>query len=379
MKFARLVLANLGRNKRRTALTILSVALAFFLFATLRSVLTTLDNARELGSVSRLITINATGLTFPVRQAQVPRVQAVEGIKSVSWSNWFGGIYQRPEDFFAQFAIDAETFLPMYPEIQLPDDQRAAFMAERNAAIVGKGLMEKFGWKLGQNVTLKGTIFGGDWDFVIRGVYTPSEAAFGDQNFYFRYDYLYEKSGRRAEPGWFVLQLHDPSQAAEISERVDAMFKNSQTPTKTQTEKAFSAGFVTMWGNVAFLMRAIGTAVFFAILFVAANTMMMAARERVGEIAVLKTVGFQDGTIFGIVIAEAAIMTLVGGAIGLLGARLLFSSTHALDGFLPGFGVRPGTLALGFGIAAALGLISGAIPAWQAARLSVVQALRRVA
>jgi putative ABC transport system permease protein len=157
------------------------------------------------------------------------------------------------------------------------------------------------------------------------------------------------------------------------------MFRNSQTPTKTETEKAFSAGFVGMWGNVAFLMRAIGTAVFFAILFVAANTMMMAARERVGEIGVLKTLGFQDGTVFGIVIAEASIMTLLGGAIGLLGARVLFGSTHALDAFLPGFSVQPSTLAIGFSIALGLGLISGAIPAWQAARLSVVQALRRVA
>jgi putative ABC transport system permease protein len=379
MKFARLVFANLGRNKRRTILTILSVTLAFFLFATLRSVLTTLANASQLGSEARLIATNATGLTFPVREAQVPRLQAVEGVKSVAWADWFGGVYQRPEDFFAQFAIDAKTFLPMYPEIQLPDDQRNAFLAERNAAIVGKGLMEKFGWKLGQTVTLKGTIYPGDWDFVIRGIYTPLDRAFGDLNFYFRYDYLYEKSERRAQPGWFILQLNDPNQAAAVSERVDAMFKNSQTPTKTQTEKAFSASFVKMWGNVEFLMRAIGTAVFFAILFVSANTMMMAARERVGEIAVLKTLGFQDGTIFGIVISEAAIMTILGGALGLLGATVLFNFTHGLDAFLPGFGVRPSTLVLGFTIAVLLGLISGIIPAWQGARLSVVQALRKVA
>jgi putative ABC transport system permease protein len=379
MTFGGLILKNLGRNKRRTVLTVLSVALAFFLFASLRSVLTTLAKASELGSESRLVVTNATGITFPMRQSQVPRLQAVEGIKSVSWSNWFGGIYDKPENFFAQFAIDAETLLPMYPEIQMPADQRAAFLAERTAAIVGKGLMEKFGWKLGQTVILKGTFVPGDWPFQIRAVYTASDPSFGDQNFYFHYTYLYEKSGRRVEPGWFVLQLSDPSRAPAISARVDTMFKNSQTPTKTQTEKAFSAGFVTMWGNVAFLMRAIGTAVFFAILFVAANTMMMAARERVGEIGVLKTLGFQDGTVFGIVIAEATIITLLGGAIGLLGARVLFGSTHALDGFLPGFAVQGSTLAIGFGIAAALGLISGAVPAWQAARLSVVQALRRVA
>ena len=346
MKFARLVLANLGRNKRRTILT---------------------------------ISTNAMGVTFLVRQSQQPRIQALEGVKSVSWANWFGGVYQRPEDFFAQFAIDAETFLPMYPEIRLPADQRAAFMAERSAAFVGKGLMEKFGWHLGQTVTLKGTIYPGTWDFVIRGAYTPSDPSFGDLNFYFHYAYLYEKSGRQAEPNWWVLQLSDPSQAAALSQRVDDMFKNSQTPTKTGTEKAFSAGFVKMWGNVEFLMRAIGTAVFFAILFVAANTMMMAVRERVGEIAVLKTVGFQDGTVFGIIIAEAAIMTLLGGTLGLLGAKLLFGATHAFNGFLPGFAVQGSTLALGFAIAGAMGLVAGSVPAWQSARLSVVQALRKVA
>ena len=379
MTFGGLVLKNLGRNKRRTILTVLSVALAFFLFATLRSVLTTLDKASELGSESRLVVLNATGLTFPLRMAQVPRLQAVEGVKSVSWSDWFGAIYDEPKNFFAQFAIDAETFLPMYPEIQVPADQRAAFMAERNAAIMGKRLMEKFGWKLGQTVTLKGTIYQGNWDFVIRGVYTTPDPAFNDQSMYFHYAYLYEKSDRQAQPGWFVLQLSDPTQAAAISTRVDEMFKNSQTPTKTETEKAFSAGFVTMWGNVSFLMSAIGTAVFFAILFVSANTMMMSARERIGEIAVLKTLGFQDGTIFGIVIAESAIITLLGGTIGLVTAWALFSNTHALEGFLPGFGVRPETLAMGFAIAIVLGVISGAVPAWQGARLSVVQALRKVA
>ncbi len=379
MKFFRLVLANLGRNKLRTTLTLLSVVLAFFLFSTLRSVLTTLDKAGEVGSESRLVVLNKTGLTFPVRASQLPRLQAMDGIKSVGWADWFGGIYgDRPNDFFANFAID-EVYLAQYPEIQISDDQRAAFLSERKAAIVGKGLMEKFGWKLGQNVTLKGSIYPGDWEFVIRAVYTPPDAAFGDQNFYFRYDYLYEGTNRRAEPGWFVIELKDPAQAAEVSQRVDAAFENSQTPTKTQTEKAFGASFVSMWGNVAFLMRAIGTAVFFAILFVSANTMMMAARERIGEIGVLKTIGFQDGVIFGIVISEAVAITVIGGALGLFAAYGLFNNTHALDAFLPGFRVERSTLVIGFAIALGLGLVSGLIPAWQGARLPVVEALRRVA
>ena len=276
MKFARLVWANLLRNKRRTVLTIASVAIAFFPFATLRSVLTTLDAAKEVGSESRLSVTNAIGITFPLQASQEGRLQALEGVTSVASANWFGGVYQRPEDFFAQFAVESDVFFPMYPELQVPDDQMKAYMAEQTAAIVGKGLMQKFGWRLGQTVTLKGTIFAGDWPFTIRGVYTPSNASIPDLNLYFHYKYLYERSGRRAQPGWFVIQLKDPSQAAGLSQRIDQLFKNSSSPTKTETERAFQAGFVTMWGNVAFLMRAVGTAVFFAILFVAANTMMMA-------------------------------------------------------------------------------------------------------
>ena len=269
MKFARLVRANLFRNKRRSLLTVLSVAVAFFLFGTLRSVVTTLDAASELGSESRLVTSSATGITFVLPEAHAQRLAAFEGVKSVSWANWFGGYYTDPNDFFAQFAIAAETYLPMYPEIQIPEGQAEAFLAERTAALVGVGLMEKYGWRLGQTVTLKGTIFSGDWEFTIRAVYTPENPSFGDETMFFHYDYLYERTQRRISPGWFILQLDDPDQAAVIASRIDAMFENSTAPTKTETERAWQAGFVTMWGNIGFLVKAIGTAVFFAILLVA--------------------------------------------------------------------------------------------------------------
>jgi putative ABC transport system permease protein len=378
MTIAGLIRANLFRNKKRTLLTIGSVMIAFFLFGTLRSFITTLDAAAAVGSEARLITSSASGITFVLPEAHANRLTAVPGVKGVSWSNWFGGYYQNPQDFFAQFAIQAETYLPMYPELQITAGDKDTFLRERTAALVGVGLLEKYGWQVGQTVTLKGTIFAGDWEFVIRAAYTPSDPAFGDANMYFHYQYLYERVPGMS-PGWFVLELDRPDQAAEIAAAIDAQFKNSTAPTKTETERAFSAGFITMWGNIGFLVRAIGTAVFFAILFVAANTMMMAVRERIGEIAVLKTLGFPNGTVFGLVLAESLMITLLGGAIGLGLAKVAFLGNNPMASFFPGFGVTNGTLILGLALALALGLVSGTIPAIQSARLSVVDALRRVA
>lgn len=379
MKFARLVWVNLMRNKRRTALTTLSVVVALFLFSTLRSVITAFDSAAKVASESRLITQAAMGITFLLPQSYLSRLQAVDGVQSVSWANWFGGVYIEPENFFGQFAVDAETYFPLYPEISIPDDQYAAFMGERTAAIVGRRLMDRFGWSVGQTIVLQGTIVPGDWEFTIRGVYTPADASMGEEVFFFHYDYMYEMTNGRIVPGWYVLGLDDPDQAPAITATIDAMFENSSNPTKTQTERAWQTGFITMWGNVEVLVRTIGMAVFFAILLVAANTMMMAARERIAEHAVLKTLGFRNGHLFGIVLAEAVVITAVGGAIGIFGAKLLFGPDNPINSFIPGFAVLPGTMLLGFGFALLLGLVSGIVPAWQAARLSVVQALRGAA
>jgi putative ABC transport system permease protein len=195
----------------------------------------------------------------------------------------------------------------------------------------------------------------------------------------FHYDYLYEKSNRQASPGWYIMRLSDPGRAAEISQQIDDLFRSSPAPTKTGTERAFQASFITMWGNIAFLVRAIGTAVFFAILLVAANAMMMSARERTREIAVLKTLGFSGALVFALVIGEALAITLLGGAVGLGGGKALLDSFKAMDTFLPGFSVKPSTMALGLSIAAGLGILAGLVPAWQAMRLPVVTALRRLA
>lgn len=379
MKFARLIWANLTRNKRRTILTVLSVAVALFLFATLRSVLTTLDAAVKVGSETRLITRNAISLVFSLPQSYAERLRAVDGVEGASWANWFGGVYRDPQDFFASFAVDADTYFPLYPEIQVPPAEMRAFMAERTAAMVGGELLERYGWKVGDTVTLRGTIFPGDWPFTIRAVYHPTTPYIDESSFMFHWDYLYERSERQADPGWYILKLSNPDLAPTVAEKIDDMFRNSSAATKTSTERAFQASFVTMYGNIGFFLGAIGMAVFFAILLVAANTMMMAARERTTEYAVLKALGYGDKLLFGLVLAEAALVTLVGGALGVVGAKLLFGSTTFLDAFFPGFGVTWPTIALGLAIAVAIGLLAGLIPALRAARLPVVQALRQVA
>jgi putative ABC transport system permease protein len=374
-----MVLANLGRHKRRTVLTILSVAMALFLFASLRSVVTTLNSGAEVSSASRMVVQNASAIVFTLPQSYAERIKTVPHVQAVTWENWFGGKYGDGKKFFAQFAIEPESFIAMYPEMGIAPEAAKEFMRERSAAIVGEGLIKAFGWKVGQNVTIQGTIYPGDWTFTIRGIYHPTEKAYGDDSFIFRYDYLYEKYPAQVTPGWFVLRIDDPSAAPQVAKAIDDQFRNSPAPTKTGTEAAFSAGFATMWGNVKGLMTTIGMAVVFAILLVTANAMMMSQRERTSEVAVLKTIGFKDVTVFGLVIVEAAVISLTGAVLGLTAAVFLPRLT-GMDsgGFLPGFHVTGGTITIGLGVALLLTIASGVIPALGAARLPVVQALRRV-
>jgi len=379
VKFLPLVLANLGRHKRRTLLTIASVALTLFLFASLRTVVTTLAATAQFGGARRLVATNATGIVFPLPLAYANRIKAVPGVEAVSWANWFGGRYGDGKRFFANFAVDAESYLAMYPEIVMPPDQRDAFLHDKSSALIGKRLLTQFGWRLGQNVTLQGTIFPGDWTFTVRAVYTPTDPVIGDDVLIFHHTLFDERIGRAGIAGWYIVQIDHPDHAAGIAKAIDDMFRNSSAPTKTGTEREFQASFATMWGNVSLLMGTIGLAVVFAILLVTANAMMMSARERTGEVAVLKTIGFSDRTLFTLVMLEAGVVALTGAAIGLGGAKLLYRATNFNGlGFLPGFDVSPATLLLGAGVALGLMLASGLVPAVRAARLPVVQALRHV-
>ncbi len=393
MSFLSLVFVNLGRNKLRTILTMLSVTVALFLFCTLGGVLDTLQSAIKVGSETRLITRNAISLVFPLPLAYRDRIAAVPGVEDVGYANWFGGQDPKdPHNFFQQLAV-SDNYLGMYADdieimaaspseaaVALPpgaDPRLAAYMAEQNACVVGQKLMERMGWKLGQTITLKGTIYIGDWPFTIRAVYRSKTKAMRDESMYFHWRYLSEKGmGGQGLAGDFVFKLADPSRAAAIARQVDALFENSANATHTETERAFIAGFVSMYGNLPFVLRVIGFAVVFSILLIAANTMMTSFRERITEIGVLKTLGFSDGKVFALVLAEAAVITLGGGLAGALLAHLL------LDGrdlrVLPPMVLDWGNVGVGLAVAALVGAVSGLLPAWQASRLRIVAALRRV-
>ena len=379
MKFLGLLWANLTRHRWRTFLTIASVALALFLFASLQTVVTTLASSAKFGSATRLVTTNATGFVLPLPVAYANRLQTIEGVQKVTWANWFGGQYGDRTRFFATFAIDAESYLELYPEMSVPADQKQAFLQDKGGALIGVRLLDIFGWKVGQNITLQGTIFPGDWTFTIRGVYTPTDPAINDDALMFHWDYLDERNQRAGHAGWYILQIDDPNNAPRVAKAIDDLFRSSPSPTKTGTEQAFNASFATMFGNVSLLMGTIGMAVVFAILLVTANAMMMSMRERTRELAVLKTIGFTDRRLFGLVMLEAGLITVTGAVIGLGGAKALYRLTKFnAGGFLPGFDVTPKTLAIGAVIAVVLMLASGLAPAMRAARLPVVTALRNV-
>jgi putative ABC transport system permease protein len=395
MNLLTLVLVNLGRKKIRTLLTLGSVTVALFLFCVLGGVLDTLQEAIKVGSETRLITRNKISLIFPMPLAYRPRIEAVPGVTRVAVQNWFGG--QDPKDphaFYAQFAVD-EPFYQIYGNdleivqaseptgLTPPGDQNpklAAYFAEQTACVVGQKLMDKMGWKLGQTITVNGTIYPGSWPFTIRAVYHAKKKSFGEETMFFHFKYLEQKGmGGQGQAGIYVLALADPSHASAIGQQVDAMFENSAAATRTESEAAFQAGFVSMYGNVPFLLRVIGLAIVFSILLIAANTMVMAIRERTNEFGVLKTLGFSDGTIFGLVLAEAAIITLGGGLLGAFLAKFLIEgSGFNFGGFLPPMSVYWGTVVTGVAIAVVIGAVSGLIPAWQASRLKIVDALRRV-
>ena len=379
MKFLPLILANLKRHKIRTTLTILSVVAALFLFASLRSVLTTLRTNAQFGGARRLVTLNATGLVFPMPVSYANKIKSLRGVHSVSWANWFGGKYGDNKAFFGQFAIDPESYLAMYPEVAMPAEQKEAFLNEKTAAVIGTRLAERFGWKLGQNVTLEGTIFPGAWTFTIRGIYTPTNPAIGDDQMFFHWDYFDERVGRWGQAGWFIVEMDSTADAGTVAKALDDQFRNSSTATKTGTEQAFQASFAGMLGNLSLLLGFIGTAVVFAILLVTANAMMMSANERTGEVAVMKTIGYSDRTLFGLVLAEAGLIAIVGSGLGLGIAKAFYPVVKFNGfGFLPGFHVTAATMAWGALLTVVLMLASGLIPALRAARMPIVQALRKV-
>ena len=391
MKFAPLILKHLRKNWIRTLSTVLAMAVCILLFCTLHTVVEAVNFGLHAGNADRLVTRHYVSLVFNLPLNYKQKVEAIPGVKKVVMNWWFGGIYRDPKYFFANIATEPQAFLEVYPEIMLPPDQKEAWFHDRRGCIVGRKLAQHFGWKVGDTFEMESTIppyrVGRPFDFVIDGIYDTDEAKYPatDLNsMYFDYHYLYEATGRNLGIGWLTEKIDDPKHAGAISKAIDAEFENSDTPTKTETEQAFLAGFVAMAGNLAFLLNGIGLAVAFTILLVTANTMSIAVRERQQEIGVLKTLGFSSGLVLMLILSEALLIGALGGAVGILiSAGILHILPQVpmigdiVAGF-PNFGLSAQTTALGVGIALLLGLLAGFFPAMTGYRARITEVLRQV-
>jgi putative ABC transport system permease protein len=384
MKFLGLILKGMRRSRRRTALTVLSVAVAVFLFASLRAVLEGFNAAAEASSSTRIVTIRSTSLIFSMPTSHAAAIRATPGVRDLTWANWFGGIYKDPSNFFAQFAIEPESYLRLYPEIILSPEERRAFLEDRTGCIVGEGLARTYGWKVGDRIVLQVGIpvYGTeDFTFTIRGIYRVGSSSVDNQTMMFHWKYADERSIVPGQVGWYVAEIDDPDRAAPIALAIDRQFANTPNETKTDTERQFQSTFASMFGNLNLLLGSIAVAVVITTLFVAGNTMAMAVRERTTEFAVMRSLGFPAYLLFVFVATEGLLMALVGGVVGAGGAWALVSkdSLGLPTTFVPPFGVDAANLALGVALSGAIGLAAGVVPALTAARLRIVEALRRVA
>ena len=380
MKFRGLIFANLFRKKMRFTLTVGSFAVALFLFGILAVVRGAFGQGVEVAGADRLVVINRTSLIQPLPLSYRDRILRIPGVKTVTHSNWFGGIYQDERNFFPQFAIDVDTQLQVYPEFAVPDDQWQAFLKDRQGAVVGAGLAKRFGWKIGDRIPLKSSLFQGPWEFNLDCIYHGKRPQDDETQFWFQWDRFEEQipQGWKGNVGWYVLRVENPDDAPRIAKTIDDQFSNSPFETKTETEKSFAAGFVKQMGNIELLILSIGGVVFFTLLLVTGNTMAIAVRERTGELAVLKAVGYSDRFVLLLVLAESVVIALVGGVLGLGLAKLFTLGGDPTHGLLPHFFLSPSAMLTGIALALSVGAISGILPAVGAMRLRVVDALRRV-
>jgi putative ABC transport system permease protein len=383
MKLLPLVWKNLWRRKIRTIFTLACVFIAFILFGLLMTIRAAFSFGVNIAGVDRLVLIHKVSLIQPLPIAYKERIAAVPGVTAVAHNTWFGGIYQDPANFFAQVAIEPDVYFPMYPEVKLPPEQMKAWMADRQGAVVGITTARRFGWKIGDRIPIQGTIWrpksgaGDTWEFNIVGIY-DAEPGFDTTNFFFRYDYLDEnRQAGNGLVGWYVVKIDDPSKSVEIAAKFDEMFANSAAETKTTTEKGFVEGFAKQIGDIGAIMVAILSAVLFTILLVAANTMAQAVRERTSEIGVMKTLGFSDGSILALVLGESLFIALLGGGLGLGLAWLFVQQGDPTNGLLPAFFLPAQDMMTGALLMLVLGAVAGALPAVQAMRLRITDALRR--
>ena len=380
-----LVFRNALRHKLRTLLTVVGIVVAIVAFGLLRTVVDAWYAGANASSSARLVTRNAVSLVFSMPLTYAQKIRQVDGVRSVTWANWFGGVYISERNFFAQFAIEPASYLGMYPELVLAADERRAFLADRAGAIAGRKLAQEYGWKIGDTIPLRGTIFPGTWSFTLRGIYDGTDKSTDESTFFFHWAYLNEtvkrQFPRRADQtGVFIVELADPSRAAEVSTAIDATFANSLAETLTETEKAFQLGFIAMTEAILLAIEAVSFVVIVIIMAVMANTMAMTARERYAEYATLKALGFSGGFVALLIFAESLAIAFAGGAVGVLLTIPVANAFGAAMGTLfPVFFVSQSTMLMQVAAAALVGTVAAALPAWRAARVRIVEGLRAVA
>jgi putative ABC transport system permease protein len=383
VKFNRFIFANLFRKKVRLVLTIGSFAVALFLFTFLAVVRSAFSRGTELAGADRLVVINRAGLINVIPLSYRDKILQIKGVKAVTHNNWFGGVYQDEKNFFPQFVIDPENQRLVMTEMRVPDDEWNNFVKDRQGAVAGATLAKRFGWKVGDRIPIKNALYGPTktWEFVLDGIYHNDHPGGDESQFWLQWKYFDETvpSVIKSQIGWYVVKLDSPDDAVPVAAAIDKGFANSSTETKTETESAFAAGFAKQLGNIELLILTIGGVVFFTLLLVTGNTMAISVRERVGELAVLKAIGYPDRYILFFVLSEALVIALFGGLIGLGLAVLAIPAVGAaLRGLLPPLLLSVSVLSMGLAFAVFVGVASGLLPGIGAMRLRVVDALRRV-
>jgi putative ABC transport system permease protein len=382
VRYAYLVWKNLWRRKTRTILTLLSVLVAFVLFGLLSALQYAFSLGADVANADRLVTIHRVSLIQPLPISYWQRIRATPGVADVTHANWFGGYYQERRNQAPQFPVDAESYLRIYPELRLPQEQREAWLANRTGAIVGRSLAEQFGWKVGDRIPIQATIWtqkggGRVWEFDIDGIFDVDAERGGDAYLLFHYDYFNEaRAFGEDQVGWFVLRVAEEADATAVAAAIDQQFANSPAETKTSTERAFAESFARQFGDIGLIVSGVLGAVFFTILLVAGNTMAHAVRERIPELAVLKTLGFTDGSVFALVLAESISIVLIGGVLGMALAWVAVGGlAQAVSAYLPGLFIPGEALGRALLYIVLVGLVAGLFPALQARRLTIIEAL----
>jgi putative ABC transport system permease protein len=383
VKFRKLIFANLFRKKVRLVLTIGSFAIALVLFTFLAVVNSAFNRGVDIAGADRLVIVSRVGLmqTMPISYAG--QVGAISGVKYVTHDHWFGGVYQDEKNFFPQFVIDPENHRKVYPEFIVPDDQWNTFVKDQQGAVAGAKTAKRFGWKVGDRIPIKNTLYGPTktWEFNLDGIYHTEKPDGDEGQFWLQWKNFDENvpAAVKSTAGWYILKLDSPDDSVRVAKAIDAKYANSSFETKTETESAFAAGFAKQFGNIEFLILSVGSVVFFTLLLVTGNTMAISVRERTAELAVLKAIGVTDGSVLFLVLAEATMIALFGGLLGLLLAWAAIPViSAAVTGLLPPLLLSKTMLSLGLVFAVFVGVVSGLLPGIGAMRMRVVTALRRV-